>query len=61
MRKISVMQRKPTHATNESTLFAVSEDEWDTKEDTGKSMYVLQHAKGPSQAKGMSSNEKLSP
>jgi len=55
------MQRKPTHATNESTLFAVSEDEWDTKEDTGKSMYVLQHAKGPSQAKGMSSNEKLSP
>ena len=33
----------------QSTLFAVSKDEWDTKEDTGKSMknalYVLQYAK----------------
>ena len=31
------------------SLFAVSKDEWDTKEDTGKSMknalYVLQYAK----------------
>ena len=40
---------KPSHATAKSTLFAVSKDEWDTKEDTGKSMknalYVLQYAK----------------
>ena len=40
---------KPSRATNISTLFAVSKDEWDTKEDTGKSMknalYVLHYAK----------------
>ena len=40
---------KPSRATTKSTLFAVSKDEWDTKEDTGKSMkntlYVLQYAK----------------
>ena len=40
---------KPSHATTKSTLFAVSKDEWDTKEDTGKSMknalYVLWYAK----------------
>ena len=40
---------KPSHATAKSTLFAVSKDEWDTKEDTGKSMknvlYVLRYAK----------------
>ena len=29
---------KPSHATAKSTFFAVSKDEWDTKEDTGKSM-----------------------
>ena len=29
---------KPSHATAKSILFAVSKDEWDTKEDTGKSM-----------------------
>ena len=47
---ISVM--KESHhvlATAKSTLFAVSKDEWDTKEDTGKSMknalYVLRYAK----------------
>ena len=36
---------KPPHATAKLTLFAVSIDEWDTKEDTGKSMknalYIL--------------------
>ena len=36
---------KPSCATAKSTLFAVSKDEWDTKEDTGKSkknaLYVL--------------------
>ena len=40
---------KPSRATAKSTLFAVSKDEWDTKEDTGKSLknalYVLQYAK----------------
>ena len=40
---------KPSRATFKSTLFAVSEDEWDTKEDTGKSMknalYILWYAK----------------
>jgi len=43
------MQRKPSHATTKSTLLAVSEDEWNMKEDTGKSMknalYILQYAK----------------
>ena len=40
---------KPSHTTTKLTLFAVSKDEWDTKEDTGKSMknalYVLRYAK----------------
>ena len=40
---------KPSRATAKSALFAVKKDEWDTKEDTGKSMknalYVLQYAK----------------
>ena len=42
-------ERKPSCATTKSTLYAVSKDEWDTKEDTGKSiknaLYVLQFAK----------------
>ena len=40
---------KPSRTTAKSTLFAVNKYEWDTKEDTGKSMknalYILQHAK----------------
>ena len=40
---------KPSRATTISTLFVVSEDEWDTKEDIGKSMknalYELRYAK----------------
>ena len=40
---------KPSRAIAKSILFAVSKDEWDTKEDTGKSMkntlYVLWYAK----------------
>ena len=39
---------KPSRAIAKSTHFAVSKDEWDTKEDTGKSMvnalYVLRCA-----------------
>ena len=38
---------KPSRAIAKSTLFVVSKDEWDTKEDTGKSMknalYVLRN------------------
>ena len=40
---------KPSRATTKTTLFAVSKDEWDTKEVTGKSMknalYILRYAK----------------
>ena len=40
---------KPSHACAKSTPFPVSKDEWDTKEDSGKSMknalYVLRYAK----------------
>ena len=40
---------KPSRAHAKSTPFPVSKDEWDTKEDTGKSLknalYVLQYAK----------------
>ena len=40
---------KPSRATAKSTPFAVSKDEWDTKEDTGRSMknalYILRYAK----------------
>ena len=41
---------KSSCATTKLTFFAVSKDEWDTKEDTGKSMknalYILRYAKG---------------
>ena len=40
---------KPSRAYAKSTPFPVNKDEWDTKEDTGKSMknalYILQYAK----------------
>jgi len=40
---------KPSHAYHKLKLFAVSKDEWDTKEDTGKSMknalYVQRYRK----------------
>ena len=40
---------KPSHVTTKSTLFTVSKDKWDTKEDTGKSiknaLYVPRYAK----------------
>ena len=53
---------KPSHATTKLTLFAVSKDEWDTKEDTGKSMknvlYILKkHISGRSNIEG----EKIKP
>jgi len=44
-----VMQRKPSCATTKLIPFMVSKDEWNTKEDTGKSlenaMHVLRYAK----------------
>ena len=55
--KIATMQNtddfhfegKPSRARAKSTPFPVSKDEWDTKEDTGKSMkntlYILWYAK----------------
>ena len=56
---------KPSRATAKLTLFTVSKDEWDTKEDTGKSMknalYVLRYAKDTSRAKATSNSEKSSP
>ena len=55
---------KPSCATTKSTLFAVSKDEWDTKEDTGKSiknaLYVLGY-KGTCRAEVMSNSEKIKP
>ena len=42
-------EEKPSRDTAKSIPFAISQDEWDTKEDTGKSMknalYILQYAK----------------
>ena len=44
-----VTQRKPSRATTKSTLFTVSKDEWNTKEDTGKSqknaLHIQRYAK----------------
>ena len=56
---------KPSHATANSTLFAINKDEWDTKEDTGKSMknalHVLRLPKGTSRAEATLNSEKSSP
>ena len=53
---------KPSCARTKSTPFPVSKDEWDTKEDTGKSkknaLYVLRYAKGTFRAKA---SEKIKP
>jgi len=47
--KSPVMESKPSYATTKVTLFIVSKDEWNTKEDTGKSMknasYMLRYTK----------------
>ena len=47
--RFPLREGKPSRAIAKLTLFAVSKDEWDTKEDTGKSMksalYVLRYAK----------------
>ena len=49
MQTISITQKKPLHGTTKLTLFTVTKDKWNTKEDTGKSMkkalYVLWYTK----------------
>ena len=53
---------KPSHATAKSTPFAVSKDEWDTKEDTGKSMKnALCMPKGTCTAKATLNSGKIKP
>ena len=60
---------KPSHTTAKLTPFAVSKDEWDTKEDTGKSMknalYVVTTycgmPKGTCPAEATSHSEKIKP
>jgi len=42
-RQFLITQRKPLCATTKLTLFTVSKDEWNTKEDTGKSLKNLLH------------------
>ena len=57
--------RKPSCATTKLTPFVVRQDEWDTKENTGKSMknalYILRCAKGISQAEATSNSEQNKP
>ena len=53
---------KPLHACTKSTPFPVSKDEWDTKEDTGKShcMYCGM-PKGTCRAEATLNSEKIKP
>ena len=54
------MQRKPSHGTAKSTIFAVNKYKWDTKNDTGEPMkntsHVLRYAKGTFWAEAMLNN-----
>ena len=54
---------KPSCAIAKSTLFTVSKDEWDTKEDTGKFMknalYILRYAKRHLSGRATSNSEKI--
>ena len=56
---------KSSHATTTSTPFPVTKDEWDTKEDIGKSMknalYILRYAKRHIQAEATLNSEKIKP
>ena len=58
---------KPSRDTTKLTLFAVSKDDWDTKEDTDKSMKNALYCtyfgmpKGTSQAEVMLKSEKIKP
>jgi len=59
------MQRKPSHATTKLMLFAISKDERNTKEDTGKplknAMKYCSKPKGTSQAEVTSTSKKIKP
>jgi len=65
MKNTDIFRRKPLCATTKSTLFTVSKDEWNTKEDTGKSLKnALAYCcmpKGTSRAEAMSSSERIKP
>ena len=56
---------KPSRAIAKSTVFVVSKDEWDTKEDTGKAMknvlYVEWYAKSTCLEKTTLNSEKIKP
>jgi len=56
-------ERKPSHVSTKLTLFAISKDEWHTKEDAVKSIKDLcvycSIPKGTFQAEAMSNSEKL--
>jgi len=58
------MERKPPHVTSKLTLFTVSKDEWNTKEDTGKSLRMhctyCSVPKGTSRA-ATSNSQKIKP
>ena len=57
-------KRKPSRTTAKSTPFTVSKDEWDTKEDTGKSMKNCMYCSMPQgmcPAEAMSNSEKIKP
>ena len=56
------MQRKPSCASTKLMLFIISKDEWNIKEDTGKSMQNVLHVlQGTSQAEATSNSEKIKP
>jgi len=58
-------KRNPSRATAKSTLFTVSKDEWDTKEDIGKStknaLYVLRCVKDISRDEATLNRENIKP
>jgi len=64
-RRFLVTQRKPSCANTKLTSFTISNDEWNAKEDTGKSLknalHILRYAKSTSQAEATSNSEKIKP
>jgi len=57
---IPIPRNKPSHLTAKSTLFTVIKNEWDTKEDSDKSMKNRTYCgipKGTSWAEAMSTRE----
>jgi len=51
--------QEPSHATTKSTFFTISKNEWNSKEDFGKSMMHCSMPKGTSKAEGTSNSEKI--